>query len=117
MARILVGRLGRFIPKSLKPFVRVATEQDFIEVCKSFSEEGWKFHEEYAKSLLNSGEQIYRLPFDPSGGDCLPLVSVGNWVAVIADKEPNLSGIVASGETLDDVMELLEDFEEPVETL
>lgn len=29
--------------------------------------------------------------------------------------EPNLSGIVAFGETLDTVKELIEDFEEPIE--
>lgn len=117
MSRILVGRLGRRIPKSLKPFVRVATEQDFIEARSAYSDGGWKFQQEYVEELLNSGKMVYRLPFDPSGGDCIPLVPVGNWVAILLDEESNLSGIVASGETLDDVRELLEDFEEPVEIL
>ena len=47
MARILVGRLGTFIPKGLKPFVRVATEKDFIEARNAYCDGGWKFQQEY----------------------------------------------------------------------
>ena len=115
MARILVGRLGTFIPKGLKPFVRVATEKDFIEARNAYSDGGWKFQQEYVEELMNSGKTVYRLPFDPSGGDCIPLVPVGNWVAILLDEEPNLSGIVASGKSLDEVKELIEDFEESIE--
>ena len=51
----------------------------------------------------------------PVWRDCVTLVAEGNWVAILVDEELNLSGIVAFGETLDAVKELIEDFEEPIE--
>lgn len=108
MAKILIGQLGSAISPKIIPFVRPATKKDFIEARNAYAS-GWKFQQEYVESLLRGCKPVYRLPFDPSGGDCVPLV------AILVDEELNLSGIVAFGETLDAVKELIEDFEEPIE--
>lgn len=114
MAKILIGQLGSAISPKIILFVRPATKKDFIEARNAYAS-GWKFQQEYVESLLRGCKPVYRLPFDPSGGDCVPLVAEGNWVAILVDEELNLSGIVAFGETLDAVKELIEDFEEPIE--
>lgn len=114
MAKILIGQLGSAISPKIIPFVRPATKKDFIEARNAY-DSGWKFQQEYVESLLRGCKPVYRLPFDPSGGDCVPLVAEGNWVALV--EEDGVVGVVAVESSKEKVLDEIEEFDSEVVVL